>query len=160
MTTVDRHVRRSGNDYAEAWSNLLPTGLAWPREASSLLMRIVRGLGQVWGNWVDRRIADLLEQETDPRLTLELLAEWERAWGLPDNCFLGVGQTISGRRRFLMLKMTLKGGQSRAWFIWVSAQLGHDISITEFAPFMCGISRVGDTRVVDASQNLFVGDLT
>lgn len=153
----DRHVRRGGDAYAEAWSNLLPTGLAWPREASTVLMKIVRGLGQVWGNLVDRRAADLLEIETDPRLTVEMLADWERAWGLPDNCFLGVGQSIDERRKFLVLKMTLQGGQSRAWFIWVAAQLGQVVAITEFAPFMCGVSRLGDTRQPDTTTNQFVG---
>lgn len=155
----DRHVRRDGDAYATAFSNLLPTGIAWPREPSSVLQTVIRGLGQVWGNWVDRRAADLLEQESDPRLTQELLPEWERAWGLPDDCFFGIGQNIEERRRFLMLKMTLKGDQSRAWFIWVCAQLGYTVTINEFAPFMCGVSEVGDTRPTFTETNLFSGQL-
>jgi uncharacterized protein YmfQ (DUF2313 family) len=42
--------------------------------------------------------------------------------------------------------MTLLGGQSRQWFIDVAAALGYTITITEYLPYMCGISRVGDTR--------------
>lgn len=154
----DRHVRRGGDDYTQAFGNLLPTGLAWSRDPDSVLMKVVKGLSQVWGNWVDRRAADLLETESDPRLAYELLSDWERAWGLPDDCFFGIGQTLSERRKFLVLKMTLKGGQSREWFIGVSEQLGYEVSVSEFAPFMCGVSRLGDTRQMDTGVNKFVGE--
>lgn len=154
---LDRHVRRSGDDYAEAYSALLPLGLAWPRESTTILMKTVRGLAQVWGTWVDRRAADLLEIETDPRRTIEMLPDWERNWGLPDPCFLGVGQGIDQRRQILLLKMTLLGGQSRAFFIWVAAQLGYTVTIGEYAPFMVGVSPCGDTRPPELSPNSFVG---
>lgn len=156
--TGDKHIRRDGDDYAVALSHLLPQGIAWPREADSVLMRTVRGLAQIFG-YVDHRAADLLEIESDPRTTVEMLPDWERNWGLPDYCFLGVGQTLNERRKFLILKMTLEGGQSREWFIWVCKQLGYEVGITEFAPFMCGVSRVGDTRGRELSVNRFVGDL-
>jgi uncharacterized protein YmfQ (DUF2313 family) len=156
--TGDRHVRRDGDAYAQSLTNLLPTGVAWPRDADRTIMRAISGLAQIFG-FVDRRAADLLEIESDPRTTVELLTDWERNWGLPDHCFLGVGQTLDERRKFLVLKMTLEGGQSREWFIWVAAQLGYDVSITEFAPFMCGISHCGDTRPSEQAVNRFVGDL-
>jgi len=88
-----------------------------------------------------------------------MLPDWERNWGLPDLCFIGVGQSLDQRRKFLILKMTLEGAQSREFFIWVCAQLGFNVAITEFAPFMCGVSAVGDTRQNDLSQNLFSGNL-
>ena len=158
ITAPDRHMRRNGEAYFHAYANLLPYGIAWPREPDRIIMKVVRGLAEIWGAWVDRRAADLLEIETDPRITLEMLSDWERNWGLPDFCFLGVGQTLDERRRFLLLKMTLLGGQSRAFFIWVAAQLGRQIQITEFAPVMCGVSNLGDTRGIDQSPNLFAGD--
>ena len=64
---------------------LLPIGPAWPREYDSTLMALIGGLSQIWGD-VDGRAADLLETESDPRTTVELLPDWERAWGLPDPC--------------------------------------------------------------------------
>ena len=156
--TGDRHMRRTGDDYAFAMAHLLPQGIAWPREPDTILQRTVRGLSQIFG-YVDRRAGDLLETESDPRTTIEMLSDWERNWGLPDYCFVGVGQNLAQRRYFLILKMTLEGGQSREWFIWVCNQLGYDVGITEFAPFMVGISRVGDTRGFDHANNLFVGNL-
>lgn len=141
---MDRHVRRTGDDYGDALAKLLPTGQAWPRERSSVLMRVVAGLCKVWG-FVDGRAADLLEREADPRSTVELLSDWERNWGLPDPCF-AQPLTVADRQIMLVQKMTLLGAQSRAFFVDVMAQVGHEIQIREWSPFMAGVSRVGDTR--------------
>ena len=108
---LDRHVRRSGSDYTYAFLQLLPQGQAWPREQGSTLVQTCDGLSEYWG-FVDGRAADLLERESDPRKTIELLPEWERAWGLPDPCFPSA-TTIGERQRMLVLYMTYLGG-SRA----------------------------------------------
>jgi uncharacterized protein YmfQ (DUF2313 family) len=139
----DRHVRRSGDDYVPQFLRLLPQGLAWPREPDSVLVRVCTGLANVWG-YVDGRAADLLERESDPRKTLELLPDWERAWGLPDPCFQEP-LTIADRQRVLVQRMTLLGAQSREWFIEVALWLGYHIRIGEYAPWMVGISRCGTT---------------
>jgi uncharacterized protein YmfQ (DUF2313 family) len=144
--TTDRHVRRSGDDYAEAFSALLPRGLAWPREPDTALMALVLGLSEIWGNPVDARAADLLERESDPRKTIELLPDWERNWGLPDPCY-AEPQSIAERQVALVQRMTLLGAQSREFFIEAARQIGYEITITEFRPFMVGIDRVGDNRV-------------
>jgi uncharacterized protein YmfQ (DUF2313 family) len=140
----DRHVRRSGTDYFVSFLNLLPWGQAWPRAVTSTLAMACNGLCQYWG-FVDGRAADLLERESDPRTTIELLPDWERNWGLPDPCF-PPETTIGERQAMLVLKMTWMGGQSRAYFEKVMAWLGFQVTIKEFAPFMCGVSQVGDTR--------------
>jgi uncharacterized protein YmfQ (DUF2313 family) len=144
---ADRHVRRSGNDYAQQLVSLLPRGPAWSRDPGSTLMRAVIGLAQYWG-FVDSRAADLLETESDPRTTWELLPDWERAWGLPDPC---VAEPVSpdDRRSALVANMTMLGGQSRAFFYGIADQLGYHITITEYSPYICGISRAGDTRGLD-----------
>jgi uncharacterized protein YmfQ (DUF2313 family) len=141
---ADVHVRRSGADYAQMFLALLPQGPAWPRDALSTLVEACYGLANYWG-FVDSRAADLLEIESDPRLTVELLPDWERAWGLPDPC-VTTPQGVVARRQALVLKMTMLGGQSRQFFIGVASSLGYTITITEYLPYICGISRVGDTR--------------
>jgi len=148
---ADRHIRRSGEDYTQAFLTLLPQGQAWPRGVDTTLVRAVRGLNLYWG-FVDGRAADLLERESDPRKTIELLPDWERAWGLPDPCFPPT-LSIAERQRMLVLYMTWIGGQSRAYFKWLMEFIGYEIAeIGEFAPFMCGVSRVGDTRELDANH--------
>jgi uncharacterized protein YmfQ (DUF2313 family) len=164
---VDRHVRRSGADYAHVMNMLLPTGQAWPRDPVSIVWKVLRGLAQLWGSigvdpesdeWghqlVDGRAADLLERESDPRTTLELLPDWERNWGLPDPCYPDA-TTIGERQRMLVLQMTMLGGQSRAFFYKIANWIGHNIKITEFAPFMAGVSHVGDTRNVYDNTGMF-----
>ena len=75
-------------------------------------IRTLTGLAEYWG-FVDGRAADLLEIETDPRYSVEMFSDWERNWGLPDPCFFRHPDSLSERRRILMLKMTLLGGQSQ-----------------------------------------------
>jgi uncharacterized protein YmfQ (DUF2313 family) len=140
----DRHVRRTGDDYAQAFLSLLPQGQAWPRHPESTLVKACTGLNEYWG-FVDGRAADLLEQESDPRLAVELFPDWQRNWGLPDPCFFGEQSSIAASRAILMLKMTLLGGQSRDFFIEMAAALGYTIHITEYSPYITGISMVGDT---------------
>jgi len=140
----DLHVRRTGDDYAEVMAGDLPTGPAWPRDPETTLMQVVHGLAQLWGD-VDGRFDDLLTRESDPRATLEMLPDWERAFGLPDPC-IAEGQTLVDRHHALLNKMTTEGGQSRAFFIGVAAVLGYTVKITEYSPYMAGISRAGDTR--------------
>src|SRR5215831_18041119 len=142
---ADHHVRREGSDYAQAFLALLPTGPAWPRHAWSTLAQTVFGLADYWG-FVDGRAADLLEIESDPRSTVELLPDWERNWGLPDPCY-SAPQTISERQFALVQRMTLLGSQSRQFYIDFAKQLGYDITISEFRPFMVGIDCCGDGRV-------------
>jgi uncharacterized protein YmfQ (DUF2313 family) len=140
---ADRHVRRDGDDYGTALASLLPPGIAWPRTEDSVLMRAIRSLAQFFG-FVDGRAADLLERESDPRKTIELLPDWERNWGLPDKC-VAEPLTIGDRQAALVAKMTLLGSQARAFFIAAAARIGYTVTIREFAPFMCGISRCGNT---------------
>ena len=107
----DRHIRRTGSDYRDAFLQLLPEGQAWPKRAiESVLWRTVDGLCNYWGH-VDGRAADLLEIETDPRKTHELLIDWERNWGLPDPCEVDPSTDEGIRRLKLVAKMTLLGQQ-------------------------------------------------
>ena len=130
---------------------LLPKGQAWPRYFDSTLALTIAGLADYYGT-CDARAADLLERESDPRSTVELLPDWERAWGLPDPCF-AEALTIPDRQRVLVMWMTLLGAQSRQFFIETAARLGYTITITEYAPFMCGVSMCGDTTL----QNIKAG---
>jgi uncharacterized protein YmfQ (DUF2313 family) len=140
----DRFLRRTADDYVQAFLALLPRGQVWARDLQRLMMGVFAGLARYWGH-VDGRAADLLERESDPQRTVELLPEWETAFGLPDECF-PEATTIGERQRMLVTKITWQGGQSRAYFIGLLAWLGFKVQIHEWSPFMAGISRCGDTR--------------
>lgn len=143
---------RMADDYGRAFALLFPTGPAWPQDEDTTFQRVIRSLASALGD-LDARAVALANVETDPRLTLETLGDWERAYGLPDAC-VAEPQTISARRAALIQKMTLVGEQSRPFFIGLAAGLGYSVTITEFSPFMAGVSHVGDTRLSgDASDD-------
>jgi uncharacterized protein YmfQ (DUF2313 family) len=148
MSEPDRHVTRTGEDYAEAMQALLPLGQAWPRAFGSALMMVVRGLTRIWGDF-EIRASTLLEVESDPRLTIELLPDWERNWGLPDPCY-SEPQTIAARQFALVQRMTIEGAQSREFFIGIAAAIGYTITITEYRPFFIAMDGCGDCRVYGA----------
>ena len=141
---TDAWTPRGAAEYAQAIEAELPTGAAWPRDTDSPLMRWVAGSAQVWGD-VDARAATLAIAESDPRVTLELLPEWESAFGLPDAC-VSIEPTIEERRTALVTKLTTLGGQSRDTFLELAQALGYAITIYEYAPYTCGISTCGETR--------------
>jgi len=142
----DRHMRRSGDEYRDAYLELLPQGQAWPKHAiDSVLWQVCDGLNNYWG-YVDGRAADLLEIESDPRQTVELLPDWERNWGLPDPCY-SAPQTIDARHAELLFRMTMLGTQSRQFYIDFAKRIGYDITISEYRPWMVGIDCCGDSRV-------------
>ncbi len=150
--TYDRHMRRDGDDYIDPLSQLLPQGQAWPKwDTGSLLMKFVAGCAQIFGD-VDSRASDLLERESDPRLTIELLPDWERNFGLPDDC-LAEPVSIGDRQQALTQRMTLQGDQSRQFFLDYASAIGQKIQVIEHSPFMCGVSQCGDTRgLTDSGQ--------
>jgi uncharacterized protein YmfQ (DUF2313 family) len=143
------YVRRGGDEYGDAFAALFPTGPAWPTDEESVFQRTIRGLAAIFGD-VDGRAGDLLVRESDPRATIELLEDWERAFGLPDPC-VAEPLTIADRRAALINRMTCEGGQSLDFFYSIAMALGYAISIREYSPFMCGLSRCGDTRPTGTS---------
>lgn len=151
MVDPDRHVTRTGDEYADAMQGLLPLGQAWPRGEDSVLMKVVRGLTLIWGD-IETRASTLLEMESDPRQTIELLPDWERNFGLPDPCY-AEPQTIGQRQLALVMRMTMQGAQSRAFFIDIAAQIGYSITITEYRTFVVGMDRCGDNRVYGNGSN-------
>jgi uncharacterized protein YmfQ (DUF2313 family) len=142
---MDRHVRRSGDDYGKALLALFPQGLAWPRNVNATLYKVANGLAQVMG-YVDGRAADMLTVESDPRMTTEMLPDWERNFGLPDICLPYPPDNEPDRRRALIARMTMIGAQDRNFFTELAGALGQSIDIHEYAPYMAGVSRTGDTR--------------
>jgi uncharacterized protein YmfQ (DUF2313 family) len=128
-------------DYLAQMQNHLPPGPAWPRDIESLTTKLLTSFSEEYAR-IDARINDLLD-EIDPQTTLELLPDWERILGLPDEC-VETAQTIQQRRAAVLAKLRNQGGQSRAYFIALAAYLGFEITITEFTPFRAGISAVGD----------------
>lgn len=131
------------SDYLSQLIALLPRGPLWDgmAQAGSRCRELLAALAEEFAR-VDGRSIALLD-ETDPRTTYELLAEWEAWAGLPDSC-IGEPPTIVQRRHALHERVTSSGGQSRDYFIRLAANLGYEVTITEFRPARTSIAAAGD----------------
>lgn len=133
MTTQDA--------YSNHIKSLLPRGSAWQADNAPNLKKVIDILAAELVK-IDNRATDVLN-EADPRATFEMIGDWETMAGLPDTCS-NLPDTLQARRDLLVDKITRKGGQSKAFFYSIAAALGYGIEITEYRPFIAGISRCGD----------------
>jgi len=150
---ADRFARRSGDDYGEALLNLLPRGQAWPKDEEADAAIATNALAQIMGD-VDDRAADMIEIESDPTKTTEMLDQWEVAFGLPDPLIPQPPTAEVDRRKTLVARMTMLGAQDRQFFIDQATLFGMTVTIREFAPYLCGISRCGDTRMASLTDDI------
>lgn len=128
--------------YVSMLQGLLPSGKAWTRDPNSNLSKVLGFIASELAI-LDGRTQDLLN-EADPRATLEMLSDWENDAGLPDIC-TSLNTTLQERRQALTNRITMLGGQSKAFFISIAASLGYTITITTYNLFVCGLSRCDDT---------------
>ncbi len=108
--------------------DLMPPGVAWNRDAGTNLTDLLRALAYAFSR-VKKRGLDLLE-EVDPRTTAEMLGDWERVFGLPDEC--EQPETVAGRRAALLGKMRGFGDPTIANITALALALGYVIIIHEY----------------------------
>lgn len=128
------------SDFLSALQALMPRGLVWPRDPTSVMAQVMAGLAPTWARHTERN--NNLLVDAFPATAVELLPEWESALGLPDPC-AGVAPTVSARQAQVVARFAGSGGQSAAYYIAYAAILGYTITITEFAPARAGQLRAG-----------------
>lgn len=141
--------------YRSMLLNLLPVGLAWPRQAD-LTRDALLEAESVELVRVDGRVNDMI-RESDPRSAIETLADWERVAGLPDSCVVVSSITVQERRARLVQKLTSTGGQSLGYFAAISAGLGYPVEYREHRPFVVGQSQVGLTESAGPASTYVYG---
>lgn len=131
----------STEEYESHLFALRPPGPAWPASdprtgaAASECAR------------VHNRAVDLID-ESDPRTTVERLADWERVAGLPGPCAT-LEETFQERRNALVSQLTSIGGQSPQFFVTLAVRLGYTVTVSEFRPFLAGRATAGDELTND-----------
>lgn len=136
------------DDYLHQLQQLLPQGAAWPRDPDALLTKLLHGLAAEFAR-LDGK-ADQLLLEMDPRTADDLLEDWERLLGLPDEC-AGGGDTVEARRLAAFQKLTELGGQDAGYFIGIAAALGFTAVVLEHRPARIG-DEIGDLLYGEAWQ--------
>lgn len=131
----------TADDYLRQLQALLPPGAALTLEPDGILTKFLHGLAEELAR-VDSRGGDLVDQ-VDPRTSDELLGEWETLLGLPDTCAAAL-VTLAERQAAAFARLIASGGSSRAYFAAICASLGLAVTIEEFRPFVCALSRCGD----------------
>lgn len=83
----------------------------------------------------------LLEQliaELDPRSTYSLLDDFERVYGLPDQCVYLTLPTVEERRLAVVQQIVARGSQTPAYFEGLAAALGYEgARVREYLPWTC-----------------------
>lgn len=127
----------SSDQYVALLKNLLPRGIAWPRDLQTYFHKLFQALADEMVRF-DQRISVDLVNEADPNTTLELLEDWERIVDLPDDTQLALGTTVAQRRADILRKLTFRGGQSKKFFVDLAATFGYTVTIDEPRPFRAG----------------------
>lgn len=126
----------TAQDFLHAAQDLMPWGAIWPRDTGAFQARVLAGIADDMAR-VHARAADLSERESNPELTTELLADWERAYGLPDTCTAPLS-TVQQRRLALLFRIAERGGQSPGYYVSVALRMGYVITIEEPKPVRIG----------------------
>lgn len=126
--------------YAEQLARLLPPGPLFQPNVGPNLKAVLEALALEFER-VHGRVEQLLREQA-PRSTSELLGDWERALGLPDNC-AGSSSSTDVRRAAVLARLAVPGGNTRSDLVRLALTLGYPIDIEEHRPFRVG-SRIGD----------------
>ncbi len=140
--------------YKQLLIDLLPLGRMWDVKNQPELAKLLEATAVEFCRVDDRSQAAL--REVDPRITLELLDDWERLLALPDECTPDDINDIE-RRTQILQKYTNVGGISATFYEFLTAQLGFPSTVTNFVPFQVGRARVGDPLSNDFSVPFTVG---
>lgn len=128
--------------YLEQFFALQPPGTALPTGPDSHWGKLLGALAEE-PERIEGRSTTLV-RESDPRLSTELITDWERVTGLPGPCPLQWDATLQARRAAVVAQLTGTGGQTKTFYHSLATLLGLHIEITEYRPFICGLSRCGD----------------
>jgi len=128
------------SDFVGAIHALMPRGIAWPKDPSSIMGQVIAGLAPTWVRHTQAN--NNLLVDAFPATAVQLLPEWESALGLPDPC-AGESPTLAGRQQQVVARFTNSGGQSIPYFIAFAKTLGYSVTATEFTPFRVGQQAMG-----------------
>lgn len=141
--------------YASFLRKLFPQGWAWNQEPDSVFGALLSAIASEPAR-IELRGYDFL-REMHPLETFEMLDNWERLLGIPDECTPdSYSPSLFERRVRVLQKLTTGGGQTAEFYKLIASQLGYNIEVLDiknFRAFQAGISSAGEplTNSVDSN---------
>jgi uncharacterized protein YmfQ (DUF2313 family) len=127
---------RTPEQYAKQALALEPRGLLWSsRDPDANRIKLYQGHGEE-ASRVEGRGLDLLE-ELDPRITAELLEDYERLLDMAGDC-VGIQDLATDRQRAIHEKLTILGSESPQAFIDAARRVNFIITIEEHFAMIAG----------------------
>ena len=114
--------------YRDQLHALLPAGRAWPEDSGTTLDSLVRAFASQFSA-TDRSASRLLD-EILPSTTFQLLPDWERVAGLPDDCSVATSD-VTIRRASLLAVLVTQATLHADQFVAVAARFGITITVDE-----------------------------
>lgn len=133
--------------YLSLLKKLMPDGWAWDakNQKGSNLLKLLSSMSEEYSR-VDERAQALLK-ESNPASTFEMLPDWERVLGLPDECAPDEALNLQQRRQRILQLLTTRGGQNKSFYQTLAANFGFNVGVIEVSdqpPFRAGQARAGD----------------
>lgn len=138
-------------DYSSQLISLLPRGAAWDSVGDGLFGSLVYAIASEFARVSDKIC--ILENETFPLNTTQLLTDWERVLGLPDAATAGIPQSTTERRASVATKFSTTATATPSFFVQLASDFGYAIEVIEYFPALVGRARVGDS--INAPGNEF-----
>jgi uncharacterized protein YmfQ (DUF2313 family) len=129
-------------EWLQATIDLLPQGEAWSRDPASNLAGVMGVIAAERKARHDRKL-QLLEIESFPTRSAELLPEWERTAGLPDPCRAVPGSQAERWADLADIFFAAHPPTPANMIAW-AAQAGWTVEIREQRDFVAGVSMAGD----------------
>jgi len=130
------------NNYGQQLQQLQPPGMALPSDPDSAWVALLDGIAAEFAR-IDGRTKQLETEITLSDGAVELLAEWERVLGLPDDC-MAIPADPADRLAVIRSRIAATGGQSPEYLIGLVAKLGIRAAIDPKSPFEVGVNQMGD----------------
>ncbi|USR40785.1 DUF2313 domain-containing protein [Ectopseudomonas hydrolytica] len=112
----------TANDYRQQLFALLPPGIVWNADPTSMLQRLLAGQAREFAR-IDERAQALLI-EADPRQALYTFEDWEASYGLPSACAPAV-QSMADRKAALIGRIVGRGGMTIQDYLDLAEGLGY-----------------------------------
>lgn len=132
----------TSDDYLAAAQRLAPSGRAWPRTSKGIFTLYLSAVAAV-AHRVHHALVTLFGRDLDPAQTVELLPEWERAFGITRR------GSFDQRRANLVTVIGDPGGFTSAHYLALAASIGIVITTTVLGPFQWRVNASASLSATD-----------